>query len=396
MKTYVFPGQGSQMKGMGATIFDEFPELLKKADEILGYSIKTLCLEDPEEKLNLTQYTQPALYVVNTLTYYKKVSEMDKQPDYLAGHSLGEYNAILAAGGFNFETGLRLVKKRGELMSEASGGTMAAVVGLTEADIKEVLRKSGITGIDIANLNTPTQIVISGYKDDIHRSKPFFEREGATYIALNVSAAFHSRYMQEAKDEFEEYLTDFRFSKLTTPVISNVTGKPYDPMNIASNLANQLRSSVRWTDSIRYLISQGEMVFEELGPGTVLTNLIAKIKTEIPPTQQEEKKQAFDDTLESTKSQRKVKANTSDEVIITTKEEDNLEGVTAYKRKLETTHQIIVDWNNAYPIGTKVACKGYEGELKTRTEALLLFGHRAAIYVENYNGYFALDEITPV
>lgn len=405
MKTYVFPGQGSQTKGMGAPLFEEFPELIEKADEILGYSIKTLCLEDPDGKLSLTQYTQPALYVVNALTYFKKLKEMNKQPDFLAGHSLGEYNAILAAGGFDFETGLKLVKKRGELMSRVSGGAMAAVVGLTEDKIKEILRKSEFTGIDIANLNTTTQIVISGYKDDIYNAKPFFEREGAAYIVLKVSAAFHSRYMEDAKNEFENYLKGFKFSELTIPVISNVTANPYDSNNIVSNLAKQLRASVRWTDSIKYLISHGEIEFEELGPGNVLTNLIAKIRSEIPSAHQEKnniKKVVFN-VEENFENQDEITIN----VDVSSKDEstannfinnndEDFEGRTEYKRKLEVTYQKITNWNKAYPVGTKVICKGYKEELKTRTEAMLLFGHRAAIYVENYNGYFALDEIIPV
>src|SRR4051812_36667715 len=127
-KAYVFPGQGSQRKGMGENLFDEFPELTKKADKILGYSIKELCLNDSDSKLNQTQYTQPALYVVNALSYQKKIKDEGKQPDYLAGHSLGEYNALQAAGIFSFEDGLKLVKKRGELMSQAKNGGMAAIL----------------------------------------------------------------------------------------------------------------------------------------------------------------------------------------------------------------------------------------------------------------------------
>lgn len=368
MKTYVFPGQGAQYKGMGEQLFKEFPELIEKANMILGYSIQSLCLDNPDEKLNLTQYTQPALFIVNALTYYKKLQETNTQPDFLAGHSLGEYNAILAAGGFDFETGLKLVKKRGELMSRASGGAMAAVIGLPEKKITEILKGNPLmTKIDVANLNAPTQIVISGNKDDIAYAKPFFEREGAAYVELNVSAAFHSRYMQEAREEFAAYLKGFTFSPLTIPVISNVTAAPYSPDDFISNLADQLRSSVKWTDSIGYLLRQGEMEFEELGPGQVLTRLIAKIVAEAPAVRHED---------------------------IDLKAGDK-EGRTEYKRIIEATYQKIEAWNKRYPVGTKVTCSGYD-HLKTRTEAMVLFGHRAAIYIEGYNGYFALDEVTPV
>src|SRR5689334_5966402 len=128
MKAFVFPGQGSQAKGMGGTLFDEFQELTEKADRILGYSIKELCLEDPRKELNRTQFTQPALYVVNAFSYFAKIRETGQKPDYVAGHSLGEFNALLAAECFDFEAGLEIVKKRGELMSEATGGGMAAIL----------------------------------------------------------------------------------------------------------------------------------------------------------------------------------------------------------------------------------------------------------------------------
>jgi trans-AT polyketide synthase/acyltransferase/oxidoreductase domain-containing protein len=189
MLAYVFPGQGSQQKGMGGELFDEFKELTSKADEILGYSIKELCLEDPQGNLGQTQYTQPALYVVNALTYYKKIKDTGIKPDYVAGHSLAEYNALLAAEVFDFETGLKIVKKRGELMSKASGGGMAAVIGMSEEKIREVLKENGLESIDMANYNTPSQIAISGPKDDIIRAQPFFEAAGVrSYIVLRLAA----------------------------------------------------------------------------------------------------------------------------------------------------------------------------------------------------------------
>src|SRR5437762_401122 len=175
MTVFLFPGQGSQRKGMGNTLFDEFKEAIASADEILGYSIKELCLHDPHQQLGKTQFTQPALYVVNALSYLKKMKETGQAPDYVAGHSLGEYSALFAAGAFDFETGLRLVKKRGELMSQAIGGGMAAVIGFTLEQVDQVLKECGLTGIDIANYNTPTQIVIAGLKADIVSAKPFFE-----------------------------------------------------------------------------------------------------------------------------------------------------------------------------------------------------------------------------
>ncbi|KEQ22504.1 ACP S-malonyltransferase [Paenibacillus tyrfis] len=284
MKAYVFPGQGSQHKGMGGTLFDEFADLMAQADEILGYSIKRLCLEDPDNQLGQTQYTQPALYVVSALSFLKKVQETGCKPDYVAGHSLGEYNALFAAGAFDFATGLRMVKKRGELMSLASGGGMAAVIGFTVEQIDRVLMENGLDGIDIANHNSPDQIVIAGLKTDILRAQPFFEEAGVRmYIPLNVSGAFHSRYMAESKRSFEAYLESFEFSKLEIPVISNIYACPYKQRQVKDNLVQQIVSPVKWTDSVRYLMGLGEIEIEEVGPGNVLTKLVTTIRRKAEP-----------------------------------------------------------------------------------------------------------------
>ena len=148
MKTYVFPGQGSQRRGMGENLFDEFQAQIKIADNILGYSVKELCLRDPDHKLNQTQYTQPALYVVNALSYQKKIRDDGGQPDFLAGHSLGEYNALQAAGVISFEDGLKLVKRRGELMSQARNGGMAAILNCSEEQTRRILKDAHLTQLD--------------------------------------------------------------------------------------------------------------------------------------------------------------------------------------------------------------------------------------------------------
>lgn len=285
MITFVFPGQGSQQKGMGEDLFKEFKELTSKADEILGYSIRELCVEDPDSKLNQTKYTQPAIYIVNALSYLKKVKDTGKKPDYVAGHSLGEYNALFAAGAFDFETGLKLVKKRGELMNLATGGGMAAVIGLKEDKITELLNNNNLQNIDIANYNSPSQIVISGLKADIERAQAIFEedRDLQMYVLLKTSGAFHSHYMEDAKKEFETFIADYEFSTLTTPVISNVMARPYKEADVKLNLVKQITSPVKWTESIRYLMGLGEMEFEEIGTGRVLTGLIQRIKREATP-----------------------------------------------------------------------------------------------------------------
>src|ERR1041385_7233646 len=164
MIAYMFPGQGSQKRGMGQALFDEVPEYAaveRDVDAIVGYSMRKLCLEDAENRLKETQFTQPSLYVVNALHYYKAIGQ-GPRPAYAAGHSLGEYNALLAAGAFDFLTGLKLVKKRGELMARAQAGGMAAIVGLDAHEIEGILRSKGLGDLDVANYNTPKQTVVSG------------------------------------------------------------------------------------------------------------------------------------------------------------------------------------------------------------------------------------------
>ena len=278
-RIFVFPGQGSQQKGMGGDLFRQFPEITAAADAELGYSLEQLCLDDPDQKLTETAYTQPSLYCVNALSYLKRIEETGEKPDFVAGHSLGEYNALFCAGAFDFITGLKLVKKRGELMNQATGGGMAAIVGLGVDQIRDVLQKSGLDTIDIANLNTPDQTVISGLHKDIQAVRTVFEDAGARmFIPLRVGAAFHSRYMKAARNEFEEFLRDFEFQPIQIPVISNCYAVPYRPGQIKENLCTQITHSVRWTESVEYLLNQPNPEFEEIGPGKVLTGLIRKIR----------------------------------------------------------------------------------------------------------------------
>lgn len=270
---FMFPGQGSQEPGMGEDLFDSYPELVEQADAILGYSIKTLCLEDPEELLGQTQYTQPALYTVNALSFLDQ-QQFDKVPACFLGHSLGEYNALLAAGVFDFETGLRLVRERGALMAEAEGGGMTAIIGMDAEQVAAVLEKEGLDTIDVANINTPQQTVISGLAEEVADVQEIFQAAGARLcIPLKVSGAFHSRYMQDAKTRFAELLANTHFNAPTTPVISNVTARPYEAGDVARLLAEQLISPVRWSEAIRYAVAQGVTEFKEVGPGHVLQRM---------------------------------------------------------------------------------------------------------------------------
>lgn len=359
MKTYIFPGQGSQRKGMGGSLFNEFEALIRAADSILGYSIKTLCLEDPRNELNQTQFTQPALYVVNALSYYKKLRETGKEPDFVAGHSLGEFNALLAAGCFSFETGLALVKKRGELMAQASGGGMAAVLNATEKEIRSILERNQLTSIDLANYNTPSQVVLSGRTEDIKAAQPFFQTGKHLFVPLNTSGAFHSRYMEPARSEFAEFLRAMAFSELKVPVISNVTARPYENHLVKEYLTKQIVSSVRWSDTVEYLLGYEGMEFEELGNGDVLTKLVQKIRREIPNPKKHAAPVAKAPTL--------------------------------------TAAELVRWWNEKHPVGTRVRSKiGNYERLETSTPATVLFGHRPAVYMSGYRGYFDLTEIEPM
>lgn len=277
---YLFPGQGSQFKGMGKDLFDRFPEMTAKADAVLGYSIRTLCVDDPEGKLGRTEYTQPAIYVVSVLSYLKLLQEGATLPDFFAGHSLGEYAALYAAGVFDFETGLKLVSKRGALMSAASGGGMAAILQLTREAVARVIEENGLSAIDIANLNTPQQCVIAGPVEVLNKAQEHFQAAGGMFIPLNVSAPFHSRYMEPSMIEFGAYLESFTFDGPKVPVISNVHVRPYGASSdeIKDNLKQQIRSPVRWVETIWYMTRSGVETFKELGPGDVLTKMLAHIR----------------------------------------------------------------------------------------------------------------------
>lgn len=283
MIAFLFPGQGSQRRGMAEGLFDqrEYADVETEVDSLLGYSMRALCLEDSGNKLNETQYTQPSLYVANALHYYEAINRGDR-PGMVAGHSLGEYNALFAAGAFDFLTGLRLVKKRGELMGQARNGGMAAVIRITASRTEQVIQENGLGSIDVANYNAPSQTVISGPVDDITSARSSFDKAGAMFIPLRVSAAFHSRYMADAANAYAEFLAPFQFNALSVPVIANATGQPYpkeQPTDtIKSLLVKQIRQPVLWTQSIRYMQLEGVTEFKEIGPGNVLTKLVQQIQ----------------------------------------------------------------------------------------------------------------------
>jgi trans-AT polyketide synthase/acyltransferase/oxidoreductase domain-containing protein len=204
-------------------------------------------------------------------------------PAFVAGHSLGEYNALVAAGVFDFANGLRMVRERGALMGQISGGGMMAVIGLSPSRIESVLGETEAgRRVDVANFNSPEQIVLAGLREDLIANEPPLKAAGArACVVLKVSAAFHSRYMHEPMRRFKTFLTQFQFGPPLIPVVANLTGLPYAPDLLHATLADQIGHSVRWLDTVRFLVSQGVTDFEEVGPGTVLTKLVAQIRKSV-------------------------------------------------------------------------------------------------------------------
>ncbi|MCT7355500.1 ACP S-malonyltransferase [Streptomyces sp. 15-116A] len=275
MRAWLFPGQGAQRAGMGGELFDLFPEECAAADDVLGYSVRELCLHDPEGRLGRTRYAQPALFVVEALSLLAR-RRSEPEPDRYAGHSLGEFAALWAAGCFDFTTGVRLVRRRGELMGRADGGLMAAVLGVPAERVAEALAAAGGEAADaeIANHNSARQVVLSGTPGAVRAATGLLTGSlGARCVPLKVSAAFHSRHMADAAREFADYLRGFRFSEPRVPVVSNVTARPYRAGDLPELLARQVAAPVLWWQSMSHLVHEGVDEIAELGPGRVLTGL---------------------------------------------------------------------------------------------------------------------------
>lgn len=286
MKAYVFPGQGAQFVGMGKDLYDNNPEakeLFEKANEILGFRITDLMFEGTEEDLKQTKVTQPAIFL-HSVILAKSLGDEFK-PDMVAGHSLGEFSALVAAGALSFEEGLKLVSKRAHAMQKACElrpSTMAAVLALGDDKIKEICDSIDEV-VEPANFNCPGQVVISGSVEGIDAACEKMLAAGAKRaMKLKVGGAFHSPLMQPAQEELAEAIAAAKFETPVCPVYQNVDAKPHtDPEEIKENLIKQLTAPVRWTQDVEAMIADGADEFIELGPGAVLQGLVKKINRSV-------------------------------------------------------------------------------------------------------------------
>ncbi len=286
---YVFPGQGSQSVGMGLDLYENFDSakaIFEQANEVLGLPLSRLCFEGPEEELELTINAQPALLTVS-FACLKAIQDISggsfPAPAFVAGHSLGEYTALVASGVLDFATTVYLARERGRLMREAGlkkSGGMVAIIGLDEASLSEVCSK---TDTRIANFNSPGQLVISGAVENLPRASELAQARGANrIIPLKVSGAFHSPLMQTAREGLSEVIATFDFQDPTVPIIANTTAQPLTTAEqVKTELTEQLCNGVQWQRSIEYMINAGVSTFIEIGPGRVLSGLIKRINRDV-------------------------------------------------------------------------------------------------------------------
>ena len=280
---FLFPGQGSQAVGMGKDLYENSvsaKEVFEIANTTLGKSVSSLCFEGPEENLKQTVNTQPCIVTMSIAAMEALREKCNIVPDYVAGHSLGEYCAMFSAGVMSLENTLRAIQKRADLMSEAKGGTMAAVLNASEEVLKAGLEEGNKVGyVDVANYNSPAQVVITGAEDAVQAASDYLLANGVRRVVpLPVSGAFHSKFMENAGASFAEFISDVELNDASIPVITNVDAEAtISSEDFRAKMPKQIYSSVYWTQTIEKMVSEGVDTFIEIGPGKVLAGLNKKI-----------------------------------------------------------------------------------------------------------------------
>lgn len=275
----LFPGQGVQYPGMGKDLFPRYQKLVTVANDTLGYDIEDLCLNGPVEKLNRTEFAQLAILFVSYLQWCDFCRDNDYEVTFALGHSLGEYTALLAAEVFDLATALKVVQKRGALMTASPKGSMAAVLNLSNTDVVSIVAP---VDVEVANKNTPEQTVIAGTLEDIIALRSQIEERGGILHLLQVSGAFHSSRMRTAAEQFAGFLEAIELKKPLFPVISNVTATPHEENRTKELLVKQVYSPVEWVESVRWVEQQGEVKYHELGPKPLLRKMVSQIKETLP------------------------------------------------------------------------------------------------------------------